>query len=126
MEAFAIDFCPLNFEFVLGMSGVSVFGEVFIGADGEVVSGDQNHASMCDNTNGVTAGGVVEETVAYTEVSVVLQTKEEYPKLFKRWILRQDTMRTKDRELQNGNGLGPYTARSGQQCSRVHREAMCE
>ena len=77
VEAIVIDFRPLNFDFVLGMNGVSAFGGAFIGADGEVLLGDQNHARACMGRNSAPAGAVTEVAAAQAEVPVAKQNKRE-------------------------------------------------
>ena len=61
IEAFVIDFRPLNYDFVLGMNGVKALGGVCIGADGEVTfsDGGTKHRSIV----GVPAGGLMEEAL---------------------------------------------------------------
>ena len=57
VEAFVVDFRPLDFDFVLGMNGVKALGGISIGADGRVVlSGGGEHRDEAGAPAGGTAG----------------------------------------------------------------------
>ena len=46
VQAFVIDFRPLNVDFVLGMNGVIAFGGVFVGAEGRVELGSRQDEAI--------------------------------------------------------------------------------